>query len=340
MQAMVLKAQARIETSPLHLHDVPTPTPAAGEVRVRVRCCAVCRTDLHIVEGDLPPQKLPVIPGHQVVGIIDAVGPNCRRLKVGQRIGIAWLRQTCGKCRFCKTGRENLCPNSLYTGYHADGGYAEYACVPEDFAYDLPEHSDDAHISPLLCAGIIGYRSFKRCNLRPKSKLALIGFGSSAHIIVQIALHRGHEIYVVSRSPNHQKLAAGMGAKWTGSDAAALPTKMDGAILFAPSGPLVLPTLESLDNGSVLALAGIHMSPIPAMDYRKYLYGERDIHPVTANTRQDGRELLAEAADAKAQPHITLYPLSEANQALQDMKADRVNGTAVLMVDSQASVRK
>jgi propanol-preferring alcohol dehydrogenase len=332
MQAMLLPAQAKIETSPLQLRDVPNPIPAAGEVRVKVHCCAVCRTDLHIIEGDLPPQKIPIIPGHQIVGTIDALGPDCRRFKLGQRIGIAWLGYACGKCRFCMTGRENLCPNSRYTGYHVDGGYAEYTCVAEDFAYELPEHTDDAHLAPLLCAGIIGYRSFKRCNLRPKSKLALIGFGSSAHIILQIARHRGHEIYVISRNANHQKLSLELGAAWAGSDAGKISTKMDGAILFAPAGPLVLPALEALDPGSVLALAGIHMSPIPTMDYRQYLYGERDIHPVESNTRQDGHELLAAAAEANAQPRITLYPLSEANRALDDMKADRINGTAVLMI--------
>lgn len=335
MRAMLLSSQAKIETAPLALRDVPDPTPAAGEVRIKVHCCAVCRTDLHIIEGDLPPRTMPVIPGHQVVGTVDAIGENCRRFKMGQRIGIAWLRYACGQCRFCTTGRENLCPYSQYTGYHADGGYAEYACVPEDFAYELPEQYDDAHLAPLLCAGIIGYRSFKRTNLRPKSKLALIGFGSSAHIILQIARHRGHEIYVVSRSPNHQKLAMEMGAAWAGEDAKKLPDKMDGAILFAPAGPLVLPALEALDNGSVLALAGIHMSPIPVMDYQEYLFGERDIHPVAANTREDGRELLAEAVQANASPHITIYPLEKANQALADMKADQINGTAVLMIGAE-----
>lgn len=332
MQAMVLDSQAKIGSSPLKLRDVPDPSPGFGEVRIKVHCCAVCRTDLHVIEGDLPPKKMPVIPGHQVVGTVDQLGANCRRFKIGQRIGIAWLRYTCGKCKFCTTGRENLCPNSQYTGYHADGGYAEYACVPEDFAYDLQPGYDDVHVAPLLCAGIIGYRSFKRCNLRPASKLALIGFGSSAHIILQVARHRGHEIYVVSRSENHQKMAKEMGAIWAGGDAKDLPLKMDGAILFAPAGPLVLPALETLDNGSVLALAGIHMSPIPIIDYDKYLFGERDIHPVAANTREDGRELLTEASAAKANPHITLYPLAEANRALADMKADRINGTAVLTI--------
>lgn len=312
--------------------SVPDPSPAGGEVRIKVKCCAVCRTDLHIIEGDLPAAKLPVIPGHQIVGIVDKIGQNSKRFKIGERIGIAWLRQTCGKCAYCTTGRENLCPYSQYTGYHADGGYAEYACVPEDFAYALDESMDDAHWAPLLCAGIIGYRSFKRCNMRPGGNLGIYGYGSSAHIIMQIALHRGHKIYVVSRSANHQKLAADMGATWVGADAGEMPEKMDGAILFAPAGSIVLPALEHLDNGSVLALAGIHMSPIPSMDYTKYLYGERDIHPVTANTRQDGRQLLAESVEAKVKPHITVYPLAEANKALQDMKADRVNGTAVLQV--------
>jgi propanol-preferring alcohol dehydrogenase len=332
MKAMLLNQQRPIETSPLVLTDVPDPSPAAGEVRIKVRCCAVCRTDLHVVEGDIHPPSFPVIPGHQIVGMVDQLGPNCRRLKVGARVGVAWLRRTCGQCRFCTTGRENLCPFAKFTGFDANGGYAQYALVPEDFAYELPATYDDVTVSPLLCAGIIGYRAFVRCNLRPGGKLGIIGFGSSAHIIIQIARHRGHEVYVVSRSENHRQLARDLGATWFGSDAVNIPVPLEAVILFAPSGALVAPALNALDSGGVVALAGIHMSPIPTLDYDKYLFRERDLHPVTANTREDGRNLLSESAAASVRPHTTTYALQDANLALQDMKADRISGTGVLSI--------
>lgn len=328
---MVLNQVAEIERTPLRMETVADPSPAPGEVRVRVCCCAICRTDLHIIEGDLPTAKLPVIPGHQVVGIVDQLGPGCTRLKIGDRVGIAWLRHACGRCRFCRTGRENLCPFSRYTGYHADGGYAQIAVVPEDFAYLLPAQFDDVHVSPLLCGGIIGYRAMKRTGIRPADRLLLIGFGSSAHVVLQIAVHRGCEVYVVSRTLSHQHLARQLGAAWAGEDCASVPHKADAAILFAPAGGLVPPALAALDRGGVLALAGIHMSPIPRIDYDTHLFQERDVHPVTANTRRDGEELLAEAAASGVKPHTTTYPLAEANRALQDLKAGRIDGTGVLV---------
>ena len=331
MQAMVLNQLAAIEQSPLRHESVPDPIPGAGEARVRVRCCAVCRTDLHVIEGDLPTAKLPVIPGHQVVGIVDQLGPGCTRLKVGDRIGIPWLRHTCGRCRFCTTGRENLCPFSRYTGYHADGGYAQLAVVPEDFAYLIPAGFDDIHASPLLCGGIIGYRALKRTHIRPGDRLLLIGFGSSAHVVLQIAVRRGCEVYAVSRAASHQQLARQLGATWAGDDCASAPHKADAAILFAPTGALVGPALAALERGGVLALAGIHMSPIPQIDYDTHLFQERDLHPVTANTRQDGQELLAEAAASGVKPHTQTYPLADANRALQDLKAGRIDGTGVLI---------
>jgi propanol-preferring alcohol dehydrogenase len=332
MKAMVLNKQAPIETSPLVLTDLPDPTPGPRAVRIAVRCCAVCRTDLHVVEGDIHPPSFPIVPGHQIVGIVDQLGSQCRRLKIGTRIGVAWLRYTDGNCRFCTTGRENLCPNAKFTGFDANGGYAQFAVVPEDFAYELPDIYDDITVSPLLCAGIIGYRAYLRCNLRPGGKLGIIGFGSSAHIIIQIARHRRHEIYVVSRSENHRQLAHDLGATWFGSDPAKIPTPLDAIILFAPAGELVAPALAALDSGGVLSLAGIHMSPIPTLDYDKYLFRERDLHPVTANTRDDGRNLLTEAAAANVRPHTTTYVLQDANRALQDMKADRLAGTGVLKI--------
>jgi len=332
MKAMLLEQIALIESSPLRLAEVPMPEPKTGEVRIKVRCCGVCRTDLHVVEGDLPPQKMPVIPGHQIVGTVDALGPDCGRLRPGQRIGAAWLRWTCGQCRFCTTQRENLCESARFTGYQADGGYAEYAVVPEAFAYEIPDRFGDVEAAPLLCAGIIGYRALKRSLLPPSGRLAMYGFGSSAHVLIQIARHRGCEVYVVTRDEKHRELARQMGAVWVGARPDELPVKVDSAIIFAPAGELVPPALEKLEKGGTLALAGIYMTPIPAMDYERYVFYERDIHSVTSNTRQDGRELLAEAAQIPVRPHTTVYPLAEANRALQDLKADRIDGTGVLVM--------
>jgi alcohol dehydrogenase, propanol-preferring len=332
MKAMLLNASAPIENAPLIISDLPQPQPAPGEVRLKVHCCAICRTDLHIIEGDLPLQLHSIIPGHQIVGTVDALGEGSTRFTIGARIGVAWLRHTCGTCRFCRAGRENLCALSRYTGYHAHGGYAQYAVVPEAFAYEVPKDCDDVHAAPLLCAGIIGYRALQRCNLQTPGKLGIFGFGSSAHIVLQIALHRRHEVHVVTRGKNHQQLARNLGATWCGTSAADLPAKLDAAIVFAPSGEIVPAALAALDSGGVVSLAGIHMSPIPALDYDKYLFHERDIHPVTANTRADGRELLAEAATLKILPHTQTYPLERANEALQELKAGRIDGTGVLLM--------
>jgi len=333
MRAIRLHEIAPIDSSPLRLCDVPAPQPAAGEVRVKVHCCAVCRTDLHVIEGDLPRQKLPVIPGHQIVGVVDQLGPGCQRLDIGQRVGIAWLRHTCGTCEHCCAGRENLCEAARFTGYHADGGYAEYAVVPEDYAYQIPDAFDDVQAAPLLCAGIIGYRALRRSQLPDGGRLAIYGFGSSAHVVLQIARRRGCEVYVVTRGERHREHARQMGAAWVGEQAEDLPVKVDSAIIFAPAGALVPPALAALKKGGTLALAGIHMTPIPQMDYQKHVFYERDIHSVTANTRADGRELLAEAARAGVQPHTTTYPLADANRALQDLKHDRIRGTGVLVID-------
>jgi alcohol dehydrogenase, propanol-preferring len=334
MKAMLLDKIAPIGAAPLRWGDVPAPAPGQREVRLKVRCCAVCRTDLHVVEGDLPPVKRPVIPGHQIVGVVDALGAGCRRLSVGKRVGVAWLRHTCGECRFCTSGRENLCERSQYTGYHADGGYAEYAVVPEDFAYELcDEPLADVEAAPLLCAGIIGHRALKRCDLRSRGRLGLFGFGSSAALVLQLARYRGHEVYVVSRGERHRGLAMEAGAKWCGADAGQMPERLDAAIVFAPSGAVVPLALTALDSGGTAVLAGIHMTEIPPLDYQAHLFRERDIHPVMANTRQDGREFLAEAAAAGIRPRVATYPLSEANRALQDLKAGRVEGTAVLVVE-------
>jgi len=332
MRAMVLNKTAPIDSSPLHLTERPLPEPAPREVRIRVRCCAICRTDLHVIEGELPQQKLPLIPGHQVVGVVEQLGEGCQRLKVGQRVGVAWLRHTCGACGFCTSGRENLCAAQRFTGYHADGGYADYAVVPEDFAYEIPAVFSDTDAAPLLCAGIIGYRALQRCNLPVGGRLGLYGFGSSAHVVIQIAQHRGCDVYVVSRGEKHQQHARDMGAVWVGENAAEMPARVHSAIIFAPVGHIVPPALAQLEKGGTLAMAGIYMTDVPTLNYEQHLFYERDVRSVTANTREDGRALLAEAAQIPIRPHVTTYPLEQANAALQDLKADRIAGTGVLVM--------
>lgn len=332
MRAMLLEESGPIESKPLKLREVPTPEPGEGEVRLAVRACAICRTDLHVIEEELPPAKRPVVPGHQVVGVVDQLGPGCQRLHVGDRIGVAWLRHTCGECAFCTSGKENLCERARFTGYHADGGFAEYAVVPEAFAYEIPEVFDDVTATPLLCAGIIGYRALQRADLPMGGRLALYGFGSSAHVVLQIALARGSRVLVVTRGAGHRELARQMGASWVGERAEEMPERVESAILFAPVGELVPPALAQLAKGGTLATAGIYMTDVPPLNYEEHLFYEKNLHSVTANTREDGRGLLSEAAAIPIQPHTTTYPLEEANEALIDLKADRINGTGVLVV--------
>ena len=332
MRAVVLHETANIDGAPLSREEIGTPNPSAGEVLVTVSTCGVCRTDLHIIEGDLPARKRPLVPGHQAVGRVDRLGDDCHRLRVGDRVGIPWLRSTDGTCRFCQEGRENLCPASQYTGYDSDGGFAEFAVVPEEFAYTLPASIDDIAAAPLLCAGLIGYRSLNRAAVPPGGKLLLVGFGSSAHVVLQIAQHRGNHVYVVSRSRGHRALAESLGAEWAGEDTANLPAKMDSAILFAPVGDLVPPIMEQLDRGGTLAIGGIHLSDIPSLEYERHLFYDKQIRSVAANTREDGRNLLAEAVAAGVHASTTAYPLAEANRALQDLKHSRIDGTGVLVI--------
>lgn len=332
MKAMLLSQNKPIEENPLVLTEVPEPVPGPGEVRVKVRACGMCRTDLHVIEGELPLARSPIIPGHQIVGVVDRLGPETSRFKPGDRLGIAWLRKTCGTCSYCREGKENLCENSRFTGYHADGGFAEYAVVPEDFAYQIPSVFTDAEATPLLCAGIIGYRALRRSELKPGQRLAIYGFGSSAHIVIQIALHRGCEVYVCTRGEKHQELARQMGAAWAGGATDPPPLKVDSAIVFAPAGELVPIALRSLRKGGTLSLAGIYMTQIPAMDYTESLFYERNIHSVTSNTRQDGLDLLREAAEIPIRPRVETFPLEEANRALQMLKASEINGTGVLII--------
>ncbi len=281
---------------------------------------------------ELPPLDRRVIPGHQVVGEVDALGSGAHRFAPGDRIGIAWLHHTCGRCDYCRGGKENLCEESLFTGYHRPGGYAEYVVVPEDFAYGIPEAFSDTEAPPLLCAGIIGYRSLKRSQCQPGQNLALYGFGSSAHIVIQIARHWGCKVYVCSRDEKHQQLALSMGAEWAGMQAEGMPVEADSAIIFAPAGPLIPQALARLRKGGTLALAGIYMTAIPEMDYEKHLFYEKNIHSVTANTRQDGNELLRVAAEIPIRPQVQLFPMEEANEALIRLKQDTIQGSAVLVL--------
>jgi propanol-preferring alcohol dehydrogenase len=333
MRAMLLRAQAPIGAAPLEAVEVASPLPVPGEVRVRVRCCATCRTDLHVIEGDLRPRRLPIVPGHQAVGTVEALGPGARRFRLGDRIGVAWLRSTCGACGFCTTGRENLCEASTYTGWTHDGGYARSCCVPEAFAYGIPSVFDDAEAAPLLCAGIIGYRALLRSGVPRGGRLGLYGFGSSAHITLQVARHWGCTVYVSTRDAAHQRLALTLGAAWAGGARDVPPERVDSAIIFAPAGELVPVALRNLEKGGTVALAGIYMTDLPAMAYEPHLFWEKTLQSVTANTRQDGEALLAEAAAIPIRPRVTRYALSDANQALQALASDRVEGTAVLMVD-------
>jgi len=327
---MLLRRHAPIADRPLETVELPTPEPAAGELLVRVSLCAVCRTDLHVIEGDLPTAKLPVVPGHQIVGTVERPGTACTRFAPGDRVGVAWLRHTCSACDFCRRGSENLCRASRYTGYHADGGYAEYTVVPEQYAYAIPASFEDGQAAPLLCAGIIGYRALSRAEVPRGGKLGLFGFGSSAHVVLQIAKHRGCEVFVATRGESHRELARRMGADWVGETYDKLPAELDGAIVFAPAGEVVPAALRAVGPGGSVSLAGIHMTPIPEMDYESCLFHEKNLRSVEANTRADGEALLKEAAEIDLRPEVTTFPLADANDVLLRLKNDRVDGTALL----------
>jgi len=331
---MLLRAPGQIATRPLALVETAVPDPGPGEVLVRVEVCGVCRTDLHVVEGDLAPQRAELVPGHQVVGRIARCGPGVATWRDGERVGIAWLQRSCGACRFCARGDENLCLDPRFTGWHANGGFAEYALAPASFVYRVPESLPAREIAPLLCAGIIGYRALVRSRARRGSRLGLWGFGASAHIAIQVARHLGCEVYVFSRATLHGDLARELGAAWVGGSNDVPPVPLDAAILFAPAGELVPVALERLDRGGTLALAGIHLSDVPALDYQRHLFQERTLTSVTANTREDGRVLLHLAGAIPIRTHTTLYPLERANEALDDLKNDRVRGAAVLEIEA------
>ena len=305
---------------------------------VRVSACGVCRTDLHIVEGELPPIRPSIVPGHQVVGRVERAGLNAHRFRPGDRVGIAWLRATCGACEACRAGRENLCERAEFTGYHADGGFADHAIVDERFAYAIPPVFGDAEAAPLLCAGIIGYRALKLAEVKPGGRLGVYGFGASAHVTVQVARARGIEVFVRTREESHRELARRLGAAWVGGIGDAMPARMNGAILFAPAGELVPVALQSLARGGTLALAGIYMSPVPPLDYARDLFYERTVRSVTANTRADGEELLTEAARIPIRTATTTFPLEEANRALSQLKRGKFAGAGVLLTGEGSRV--
>lgn len=333
MKACLLQKPAPIETNPLVYLDVPVPEPACGEVLVRVRYCGVCRTDLHVIEAELPPRKSPVIPGHQIVGVIDKLGSGAGRFATGARVGIAWLHHTDGTCDYCRGGAENLCDNPAFTGYTVNGGYAEYIVAPEDFVYAIPEQFPDEQAAPLFCAGIIGFRCLRLSGVKAGGKLGFYGFGAAAHLAIQVARHWNMEIYASTRDARHQKLALDLGAKWAGGTFAEPPAKLDAAIVFAPAGEIIPAALKALRKGGTLVLGGIHMSPIPSFNY-DLIYQERVIRSVANNTREDGQDFLRVAAEIPIRTRVQLFPLSEANRALNALKNDAIPGAAVLKIAS------
>ncbi len=337
MRAWVFNRPAPIDEGPLRLVERETPVPGPGQVRVRVSTCGVCRTDLHLAEGDLAPRRAGVVPGHEVVGTVDARGEGARRFRPGERIGVAWLAKTCGACRFCTSGRENLCLSPRFTGWDDDGGFAEYTVVDENFAYRLPEAFPDLDAAPLLCAGIIGFRALRRANLPPGGKLGIYGFGASAHLAAQVAIYEGATVHVLTRSEAARQLALSLGAASAADATARPPEPLDAAILFAPVGHLVPAALEALDRGGTLAIAGVHLSDVPVLNYQADLFQERTLTSVTANTRHDGEEMLAAATRLRIQVKAIAYPFERADQALADLAHGRVNGAAVLEMPVRAA---
>lgn len=331
-RAMVLDRPRPIEERPLALRELPLPAPGPGELRLRISVCGICHTDLHLAEGDLQLPLLPAVPGHQVIGRVEALGPGGSAFTPGERAGVAWLHSACGECAYCRRGSENLCRAARFTGLHTRGGFADHIVVPAAFAYAIPEGFADLQAAPLLCGGVIGYRALKLSEVRPGGRLGLYGFGSSAHLTIQVARHQGCEVYVWSRSGQHRRHAEQLGAVWTGAVPERPPVAMDASIIFAPAGSLVPPALAALDRGGTLALAGIHMTPLPSIDYAS-IYGERGIRSVANATREDARELLELAAAIPIRTDVLVRPLAEANEALADLKHSRFDGSTVLTIE-------
>ena len=332
MRAWIVDAPGPAAAGPLRLVTHPVPEPLGREVLVRVHVCGVCRTDLHLAEGDLPPRRHGVVPGHEVIGTVERVGPLVQELATGERVGIPWLRWTCGRCRWCLEGRENLCTAPAFTGWDADGGFAELAVVDERFAHRIPASISDHDAAPLLCAGIIGYRALRRSRLPEGGRLGIYGFGASAHLTAQVALHEGATVHVLTRSEAARALALRLGCASAGPADGRPPEPLDAAILFAPVGDLVPVALGALDRGATLAIAGIHLTDVPTLDYAAHLFNERSVTSVTANTRADGTELLALAEQIPLRPSVVRYPFDSVDRALVDLAADRVDGVAVIDV--------
>ncbi|MEW6218808.1 MAG: zinc-dependent alcohol dehydrogenase family protein [Thermodesulfobacteriota bacterium] len=336
MQVQLLEAPRPIGERPLRLARLPVPAPGPGEILLQVTVCGICHTDLHIVEGDLPLPLLPLVPGHQIVGRVVALGPGVEEPALGRRVGVAWVQESCGRCRFCVQNRPNLCPKIRCTGWHRHGGFAEFTVVPAAAAHPLPEGLPDAQAAPLLCAGIIGFRALSRSGIHPGGRLGLYGFGASGHLALQIARFWGCRVYVFTRSAHHQELARQLGAVWAGRAEEDPGTTMEAGIIFAPAGPLVPLALGHLERGACLALAGIHMSPLPELPYH-LLYGERTITSVTNSTPEDARELLALAGQIPLLPTIEALPLAAANEALARLAAGRLPAAGVLTVADPAA---
>ena len=335
MKAWLLNKPASVKSGPLRIADVSIPVPSEDEILVRVRACGICRTDLHVVEGELPVRRSPLIPGHQIVGTVTAVGSGTEGFSNGDRVGIAWLNRTCGTCNFCRTGRENLCERASFTGWTTDGGYAEYVVAPAAFTYAIPEGFDDIQAAPLLCAGIIGYRCLRLTGINEwkGARLGIYGFGAAGHIAIQLARARGAEVFVCTRDrERHQALAQELGATWVGDTFDQPPVTLDASIIFAPAGELVPTALKAIGKGGTVVLGGIHMSPIPSF-YYSLIYGERMIRSVANNTRDDGREFLLEAARIPARTHTQTFKFHQANEALNALKNDSIRGAGVLMLD-------
>ncbi len=331
MRVMQLPKASPVDTAPLVSAKIDTPRPGPGQVRLKIHTCGVCHTDLHIVEGDLALPRLPTIPGHQIVGIVEAAGEGVARYQLGDRLGVPWLYQTCGACRYCQAGKENLCQDIRFTGLHANGGFAEYMVVDEQFAHPIPGIFSDVEAAPLLCAGVVGYRSLRLSRVQPGQRLGLYGFGAAAHIIIQIARHQDCEVFVFTRSEHHRKLARSLGAVWTGGAEDNPGALMDSSIIFAPAGWLVPEALRLLDKGGTLVLGGIHMSPIPEMPY-DLLWHERTIQSVANSTRQDAIDLLQVAAEIPIKTKVEPFSLEQANEALLRLKRSEINGAGVLVV--------
>ena len=325
MKAAILKSAKQ----PLQIEDAPQPQAAAGQVLLRVRACGVCRTDLHIVEGELPPRKDALIPGHQIVGdIVEGATPE---LPLGTRVGVSWIGGVDGDCPYCRRGLENLCDAPVFTGYTVNGGYAEYAVARNDFVFKLPPELDDLHAAPLLCAGIIGFRSLRVAGVEPGDRVGLFGFGASAHLAIAVLRSWNCEVYVFTRGASHRQLAATLGAAWVGSEADKPPVELDRAVTFAPSGDVVIAALSSLRKGGIVAINAIHLDRIPEFDYDRLLWGERQIRSVANMTRSDARDFLKIAADIRLQPKVTVFSLDRANEALAAVKHDAIDGAAVIV---------